>query len=78
MADELANDFLHVRISFQKLNHKLRENLVESEGSRGDVLDSLFASVNVIAESEPGRPFKVIYRLLTDRNKDWNLKLSWI
>lgn len=66
LADDLANDFRCVRDEFQGLNRELRERIMESEGARGDVLEELFAGVDVIAESEAGRTFKAFWRLLTD------------
>lgn len=74
LADELANDFLQVRNSFQTLNRKFRESIMESEGSRGDVLESLFAGVDVIAESEEGRTFRAFWRLLTDPEQSLELE----
>lgn len=66
LADELANDFRRVRDEFQQLNRGLREQIIDGEGSRGDVLERLFAGVDVIAESEAGLTFKAFWRLLTD------------
>ena len=66
LADDLANDFRHVRDEFQQLNRELRERIMESDGARGQVLEDLFAGVDVIAESESGRTFKAFWRLLTD------------
>lgn len=66
LADELANDFRRVRDEFQQLNRDLRERIVESDGARGQILEELFAGVDVIAESESGRTFKAFWRLLTD------------
>jgi len=66
LTDELANDFLQVRSSFQQLNRQLRESIMESEGSRGDVLESLFAGVDIISESDEGKTFRAFWRLLTD------------
>lgn len=66
LADELANDFRRVRDEFRQLNRDLREQVLESEGSRGDVLEKLFAGVDVIGESEAGRTFKAFWALLTD------------
>lgn len=76
LADELASDFLQVRTSFQQLNRKLRESIMESEGSRGDVLESLFAGVDVIAESDEGRTFKAFWRLLTDPEQSMELEVA--
>jgi len=39
---------------------------MDSEGNRGEVLDSLFAGIDLIAESEVGRTFSAFWRLLTD------------
>ena len=76
LADELANDFLQVRTRFQELNRQLRESIVENEGSRGDVLESLFAGVDVIAESDEGRTFRAFWRLLTDPEQSMELEVA--
>ncbi len=66
LADELTGDFRHVRDQFDQLNRELRERLMDNEGSRGDVLDSLFAGIDLITESDAGRTFSAFWRLLTD------------
>ncbi|XHR27496.1 MAG: DUF3375 domain-containing protein [Chthoniobacteraceae bacterium] len=66
LADDLAGDFRRVRDRFDVLNRELRERIVDSDGSRGDVLDSLFAGIDLIAESEAGRTFSAFWRLLTN------------
>jgi hypothetical protein len=66
LAEELANDFRRVRDEFQVLNRDLREQIVENEGSRGEVLDKLFAGVDVVAESDAGKTFRAFWRLLTN------------
>jgi hypothetical protein len=66
LADNLAGDFRRVRDQFEQLNRSLRERIMDNDGSRGDVLDALFAGIDVIAESEAGRTFSAFWRLLTD------------
>ncbi len=66
LADDLTGDFRRVRDQFEQLNRKLRERILDSEGNRGEVLDSLFAGIDLIAESEAGRTFSAFWRLLTD------------
>lgn len=66
ITDELAADFRHVYDEFDLLNRRLRQDLIENEGSRGDVLESLFAGVDVIGESPAGKTFSAFWRLLTD------------
>lgn len=66
LADDLTGDFRRVRDQFEQLNRNLRERIMESEGNRGEVLDSLFAGIDLITESEAGRTFSAFWRLLTD------------
>jgi len=76
LADELAADFQRVRAEFAQLNRELRERIVEGEGSRGEVLEALFAGVDLIAESEAGRTFKAFWRLLTDPEQSLELEAA--
>lgn len=66
LADNLAGDFRRVRDQFEQLNRELRERIMDNDGSRGEVLDSLFAGIDLIGESEAGRTFAAFWRLLTD------------
>lgn len=66
LAGELTSDFRNVRDEFEQLNRELRERIIDSEGSRGTVLEALFAGVDVIADSDAGRTFYAFWRLLTD------------
>lgn len=66
LTDELMGDFRRVRDEFAHLNRELRANLLDQEGSRGDVLDALFGGIDVIGESDAGRTFQAFWRLLTD------------
>lgn len=76
LADELANDFRQVKTGFQNLNSQLRESIMGSEGSRGDVLDEVFAGVDVIADTEEGRTFKAFWRLLTNQEQGMELEVA--
>jgi len=66
LADNLAGDFRRVRDQFEQLNRELRERIMDNDGSRGEVLDSLFAGIDLISESDAGRTFSAFWRLLTD------------
>src|SRR5690606_14601760 len=63
---ELTADFRQVQDQFQHLNRELREQIVDNEGSRGDVLEKVFSGIDMIAESEAGKSFRAFWRLLTD------------
>jgi hypothetical protein len=66
LADELAADFRRVRDEFDRLNRGLRQKLMEDDGSRGEVLEALFAGVDLIADSDAGKTFAAFWNLLTD------------
>ena len=66
LAENLISDFRRVRDQFDRLNRELREQLLESEGRRGDVVEALFAGIDLISDSDAGRTFSAFWRLLTD------------
>lgn len=74
LAGELAGDFRSVRDEFDQLNRDLRERIMDNDGHRGDVLEALFADVDVIADSEAGRTFHAFWRLLTDPEQSATLE----
>ncbi|WP_043636409.1 DUF3375 domain-containing protein [Chromobacterium haemolyticum] len=76
LAEDLAADFRNVRDEFDKLNRGLRQSLMESGGSRGEVLEALFAGVDLIAQSEHGKTFTAFWRLLTDGEQSATLMES--
>lgn len=66
LAEELVADFRAVREEFYDLNRGLREQLMDFEGSRGALLEKVFAGVDVIGESDAGKTFNAFWRLLND------------
>lgn len=76
LADELAEDFRHVRDDFQQLDREFRERVIDDARERGEVLEALFAGVDVIGESEAGRSFGAFWRLLTDAEQSGQLETA--
>lgn len=76
LSDELAEDFRHVRDDFQQLDRAFRERIIDDERERGEMLETLFAGVDVIAESESGRSFDAFWRLLTDAEQSGQLEAA--
>lgn len=74
LADGLAGDFRRVRDQFEQLNRDLRARIMENDGNRGEVLDSLFAGIDLITDSEAGRTFNAFWRLLTDPEQSATLE----
>ncbi|SUO91614.1 DUF3375 domain-containing protein [Suttonella indologenes] len=73
LADELLGDFRRVRDEFEQLNRDLREKILE-EANRGEVLEALFAGMDVISESEAGKTFAAFWRLLIDQEQSSTLE----
>jgi len=76
LTDDLTGDFRRVRDQFEQLNRDLREKLMDTESSRGEVLDSLFAGIDLISESDAGRTFSAFWRLLTNPEQGATLEQS--
>lgn len=76
LTDELAEDFRRVRDDFQRLDREFRERIIDDQRQRGEVLDALFAGVDLIAESEAGRSFGAFWGLLTDAEQSGQLEAS--
>ncbi len=76
LADDLTADFVRVRERFEHLHRDLRESILEDEVSRGDVLEALFAGVDVIGTSPEGLSFSAFWRLLTDPEQSAALEAS--
>jgi hypothetical protein len=74
LADDLAGDFRRVRDQFEQINRDLRARIMDNDGNRGDVLDSLFAGIDLIADSDAGRTFTAFWRLLTDPEQSATLE----
>lgn len=66
LAEELVSDFRVVREEFYDLNRGLREQLMDFEGSRGALLEKVFAGVDLIGDSEAGKTFNAFWRLVND------------
>lgn len=62
----LVGDFHRVKDRFEELNSDLRRKIMEGTGSRGDVLDDVFAGLDLIRMSAAGRTFFAFWRLLND------------
>lgn len=65
-ASAIPGDFARVRHELEMLNSQLRRQLLDPDGSRGDVLDEIFAGVDLIGESDAGRSFNGFYSLVVD------------
>lgn len=66
LARELPHDFTRVRWELEHLHRELMNELLEQSGSRGDVLDDLFAGVDRLEASDAGRTFSAFFDLVLD------------
>ncbi|AMV48520.1 DUF3375 domain-containing protein [Paraburkholderia caribensis] len=76
MTEAIAVDFRRVREAFERLNRDLRRQLVEYEGSRGEVLEKVFLGSDVIADSDEGRSFLAFWGVLTNPSQFEGLKAA--
>ena len=69
LASEVPGDFARVSDDLEHLNKNLREQIIQQAGTRGSVLDQVFAGVDDIENSEAGRSFSAFYNLVLDPEK---------
>ena len=76
LASEIPGDFAQVSSDLRAINAGLREKIINTVGSRGDVLDAVFAGVDLIDTSEAGRSFGAFNALLADQQRSEELEDS--
>ena len=69
LASEIPGDFAQVSDDLERLNHNLRERIINQRGTRGDVLDEVFAGVDLMEESDAGRSFRAFHDLVLDAER---------
>lgn len=66
LAAEIPDDFAKVTADLEAVNHGLREQIIQHTGPRGDVLEGIFAGVDLIEQSDAGRTFSAFYLMVLD------------
>lgn len=66
LALDVPSDFVRVRGELERLHRRLRLDLVEHDGSQGEILEQLFLGVDAIEGSEAGQSFAAFHALLID------------
>jgi hypothetical protein len=73
MARELLSDFREVEANLRALDRDLRERIAAWSGSKGELLDDVLGSRELIADSDQGRSFRAFYDLLLSHDKQAEL-----
>ncbi len=69
LASVLTGDFRRVEDDIRGLDQSLRVQMIESGGSRGDVILALIEQEQMLADSDAGRAFDSFFQLLGDQNR---------
>lgn len=69
LASVLTGDFRRVEDDIRSLDQSLRVQMIESGGSRGDVILALIEQEQMLADSDAGRAFDSFFQLLCDQNR---------
>ena len=56
-ASKLLSDFRQIEDNFRQLNARAREEQINKQGSRGEVLDEIFSAQDAIMETDQGKTF---------------------
>ncbi len=69
LASVLTGDFRRVEDDIRGLDQRLRVQMIESGGRRGDVILALLEQEQMLADSDAGRAFDSFFQLLCDQNR---------
>ncbi|NRA50187.1 MAG: DUF3375 domain-containing protein [Phaeodactylibacter sp.] len=68
-AAKLLADFRQIEENFRQLNTKAREEQINRQHSRGQVLDEIFSAQDAIMETDQGKTFTAFWAFLMDQNR---------
>ena len=69
MASGLTGDFRRVEDDIRLLDQSIRVQMIESEGGRGLVIQSLLDNEDALLQTDAGQAFDGFFRLLCDENR---------
>ncbi|ALG85269.1 DUF3375 domain-containing protein [Gordonia phthalatica] len=69
IARALLSDFREVESNFRSLDREMRERIATWRGTKGELLDEVVGSRNVISDSDQGRSFQAFYDLLLSADR---------
>jgi hypothetical protein len=83
MARELLADFRQVEANLRALDRDLRERIAGWSGSKGELLDNVLGSRELISDSDQGRSFQAFYDLLLSQQRQTELtelieRVQWL
>lgn len=68
-AAKLLADFRQIEENFRQLNTKAREEQINRQHSRGQVLDEIFSAQDAIMETDQGKTFTAFWAFLMDQDR---------
>ncbi|MFW0796186.1 DUF3375 domain-containing protein [Gordonia sp. CPCC 205515] len=68
-ARALLSDFREVEANFRALDREMRERIATWNGTKGELLDEIVGSRNLISDSDQGRSFRAFYDLLLSADR---------
>ncbi|EGD57105.1 DUF3375 domain-containing protein [Gordonia neofelifaecis] len=69
IARALLSDFREVESNFRTLDREMRERIATWRGTKGELLDEIVGSRNIISDSDQGRSFQAFYDLLLSADR---------
>ncbi|MBN2648058.1 MAG: DUF3375 domain-containing protein [Thiotrichales bacterium] len=74
VARELLGDFRQLEQNFRDLDLSVRETIATWEGSKGALLEQIFAEQDVLADSDQGKSFQAFWRFLMSSQSQQELE----
>ncbi len=68
-SNKLLSDFKQIEYNFRQLDQDVRKKQITSEVQKGELLNDIFTSHDILSESDQGKSFRAFWDLLLSQNK---------
>ncbi|GAB7015896.1 DUF3375 domain-containing protein [Methanogenium cariaci] len=68
-SNKLLSDFKQIEYNFRQLDQDVRKKQITSEVQKGELLNDIFSSHDILSESDQGKSFRAFWDLLLSQNK---------
>ncbi|MBA7485668.1 hypothetical protein ES707_21218 [subsurface metagenome] len=68
-SNKLLSDFKQIEYNFRQLDQEIREKQVKNDLNKGEFLEEIFSSQDILLDSDQGRSFRAFWQLLMSQSE---------
>ena len=69
VAHKLLSDFKQIEYNFRQLDHEIREKQIQDGHNKGEFLEDIFSSQDLLSNSDQGQSFRAFWQLLMSQRE---------